>query len=519
MWTSRLVILALVAALAGLFFSTVSTYDAVVHLDRQVHGIHCSYLGLGSTDASGTSGCHATLMSPYSSILRHSIWGGTPIALPAMSVFSFIAFWSLWLLFTGRHLETRAVGFLWAATALPVLSSAVMGYLALVTLDAVCKLCIGIYISSVVACAATTAGYFLARRHSSGPPSGVPKQLSWRLLAAAFGGGVLFVALPVAVYGVVAPDFSHYIGNCGALSVPRSSRTVLVDLPSGGRGDVEVIELLDPLCGACNVFARRFSAMPESRQVSLRVLLFPLDKACNWMVDETIHPGSCTVSEAVLCAGDQAEEVLGWAFEEQTQLLQAARQDPTSVQRRVLQRFPALGACLGGAEVQARLNKSLRWVVKNRLQVLTPQIFVAGMRLCNEDTDLGLEYALSRLISQARARLHQRVSDETSAPDIPVPEKPTGRPTRALPAPRPAAVGAAAVAKGDMSASRGSTATGLPRGDARSQPAPQVEPPPAPTPRDEPPQEPPPAPGAEPDRAREGKPAIPRAAPSPKEAP
>jgi pimeloyl-ACP methyl ester carboxylesterase len=38
------------SALAGLFFSAFSTYDFAQHLDRQVHGLHCSFIpGLAST--------------------------------------------------------------------------------------------------------------------------------------------------------------------------------------------------------------------------------------------------------------------------------------------------------------------------------------------------------------------------------------------------------------------------------------------------------------------------------------
>ncbi|MFO0002032.1 MAG: hypothetical protein ACK559_12955, partial [bacterium] len=47
----------LVGAAAGLLFSAVSTYDFAQHLDRQVHGLHCSFVpGLGTPDATGTSG-------------------------------------------------------------------------------------------------------------------------------------------------------------------------------------------------------------------------------------------------------------------------------------------------------------------------------------------------------------------------------------------------------------------------------------------------------------------------------
>ncbi len=82
-----------VFALAGVVFAGVSSYDFIAHLDRQVHAITCSIVpGLSAKDASGTSGCHAVLMSPYSSVLRELTWGGIPIALPALGVFLFLLF-------------------------------------------------------------------------------------------------------------------------------------------------------------------------------------------------------------------------------------------------------------------------------------------------------------------------------------------------------------------------------------------------------------------------------------------
>ena len=54
---------------------------------------------------------------------------------------------------------------------------------------------------------------------------------------------------------------------------------------------------------------------------------------------------------------------------------------------------------MGSPKVRARLNKSLRWAVSNRLQVMTPQLFVEGMKLCDEDLDLGLDWSLGRLLT------------------------------------------------------------------------------------------------------------------------
>src|SRR5690606_11548180 len=85
------IIVAALAAVAGLSFAAVSTNDFVQHLDRQVHGLHCSFLpGLAAADTSGETGCHVTLMSPYSSVARDAVWGGIPISLPAMAVFAFL---------------------------------------------------------------------------------------------------------------------------------------------------------------------------------------------------------------------------------------------------------------------------------------------------------------------------------------------------------------------------------------------------------------------------------------------
>ena len=40
----------------------------------------------------------------------------------------------------------------------------------------------------------------------------------------------------------------------------------------------------------------------------------------------------------------------------------------------------------------------MRWAVANQLPVMMPQVFVDGVKLCDEDTDLGLDYALKRLL-------------------------------------------------------------------------------------------------------------------------
>jgi uncharacterized membrane protein len=424
-------VLALVGALLGFLFAGVSTYDFEQHLDRQVHSVHCSFVpGIGDDDEGG-SDCEVTLMSPYSSVLRTSVWGGVPISLAAMGVFAFLLFFGVDLLVARRQRDSRATGFFALATLLPAGTSVVMGYIALSELDAACKLCIGIYVSSALVVSGAVGLWIRARGSSVGSgidlaepewaddeaeadedveldasefeawgtPSPDGKPVSYGMLAAMFGLGVVFVVVPVAAYFVSAPDHSRFIGTCGGYE-SQPDPELLVEM--GPQSGVPTLEVFDPLCPACRGFEEHVATTSVHDKLARKAILFPLDSECNWMLDRSVHPGACAVSEAVLCA-DDADAVIEWAFTHQEDIgAQAADASDASdrVRDLVLREFPHLDTCLGSPKVRAKLNRSLRWAVDNELKVLTPQIYVDGVRLCDEDVDLGLEFALSRMIER-----------------------------------------------------------------------------------------------------------------------
>jgi uncharacterized membrane protein len=226
--------------------------------------------------------------------------------------------------------------------------------------------------------------------------------VTWGYLVAASALGVAFVLIPVFAYATLAPDHSRYIGTCGSLVEDKDTYQVMVPL-GGSRGGVKTIEVLDPLCPACRAFEDRLEASGLGDELDRTAILFPLDSECNWMVDDRVHAGACAISEAVLCAGDRAAAVVEWAFAEQDQIRAAAASSGDAARAMARARFPELARCVGSAAVKQRLNKSLRWAVTNKLAVLTPQIFVDGVKLCDEDTDLGLEYQLRRMLDRARA--------------------------------------------------------------------------------------------------------------------
>lgn len=397
-------ILGLVGSLLGMVFSAFSTYDFVAHLDRQVHGLHCSFLpGVAAADASGTSGCHLTMMSPYSSVLRASLWGGIPIALPALSVFAFLLAWGLLVVLTRREDDPRATGFWAAAAGLPVLASLAMAIVSYTEIGAFCKLCIGIYVASGLTFLGALITYLKARGGAPPAKKGALRAgLSRGALAMAFAIGCLFVGSSTLAYALSAPDFTRYAGACGKLEKPDDPQKTLITLQRAG-GSPALLEVIDPLCPACRAFEQRLTRLPSSHTAERKLLLFPLDNSCNWMVDRALHPGACAISEALLCAGDAAGSVLAWAFENQEALIAAERAKKGSAEKRALAQFPALAGCIGSSKVRARLNRSLRFAVDNHLPVLTPQLYVDGTRLCDADTDLGLDYMLTRLTDR-RAR-------------------------------------------------------------------------------------------------------------------
>jgi protein-disulfide isomerase len=163
-------------------------------------------------------------------------------------------------------------------------------------------------------------------------------------------------------------------------------------------GGAPAVEVFDPLCPSCRAFETRLVSSGMDAELHRTALLFPLDNECNWMLTEKKHPGACAISEAVLCAGDKARDVIDWAFSQQDAIKAAAAASGDRAREMAKQRFPELAQCIGSPVARSRLNKSLRWAVRNQIAVLTPQLYVDGVKLCDEDTDLGLDFMLTRMI-------------------------------------------------------------------------------------------------------------------------
>lgn len=386
-------------AVLGAAFAAVSSYDYILHLDRQVHAVNCSFIpGVGKLDETGASGCYAVMMSPYSSVLRDATWGGIPIALPGFAVFAYLLFIALYLLIASDAYDRHAARYLVAATLLPVGTSIWYYYIAAYKVGAVCKLCVGIYAASAGVLLFAVLGHLAVRGTRTGDDA-VP----WGRYALHLAEGLLFVAVPLLLYLQAKPALADAQMQCGTLMSPEDKYGIMVrvnPVPGGRRA----IEVIDPLCPACAAFAERLTYTDHLKKLDIAGVLFPLDRECNWMIPQTMHPGACAIAEALLCAKDaRAKDVLAWAYGKNEEIRTRTQGDPQYAYTAVKQAFPELAGCVGAPEVKSRLNKALRWSVANALPVVTPQLYVDGRRLCEEDTDLGLEFALGRLTSAPAA--------------------------------------------------------------------------------------------------------------------
>jgi uncharacterized membrane protein len=396
-----------IAALLGLVFAAYSTYDYALHLDRQIHAVHCSFVPGAPVAEDGENACKAALFSPYSAIFRGAYWGGIPISLFAVGSFAFFSGFGVYLALARARAPRYAWLFLGITGFVPVLASLVMFTISATKLGTFCKLCVGIYVAS--AALAVAAG--MALKHfrrsgltlSAGPaPDGskridLPHGESPRLLA------VWLVALgfaafsPAVVYAASMPDYRERLTSCGTLTVKTESHGALVKIPTL-RPSQPVLLFEDPLCPTCKSFHQRLGVEGALEQLDITLALFPLDTECNWMLDRPLHPGACMLSRAVLCAGANARGALEWAFDNQDDLREAGKSGPQALKKKIEARFgPELVACVDDRRTAIKLNQHLHFASQNRIPVSTPQMFLGDKRICEEDTDLGLRYTLSEL--------------------------------------------------------------------------------------------------------------------------
>ena len=397
-------IVALLGASLGLVFASYSTLDYVAHLDRQVHDIHCSIVPGAAAEAALESGCRTALYSPYAALLKDRVWGGVPISLFGVGTFAFFVAFCLYIVVGGSRVPRRASSFLAATAATPLVASIVMATISAVKLGTFCQTCIGIYGASAVLAFGGGAAWMLDRKRTEqavaqmpgeGIVQGRPLGPAWLTSLWLFGLGV-FTLGPAIVYLESVPSYEKHVSSCGELEESEKANDKLLHLGGGSHAATMVV---DPLCPTCKAFHQRLVSDGVLQQLDTTLVLFPLDSACNWNLTTPLHPGACLVARAVICGEDRALDVLDWAYEQQDELARAAKtkDGEATVRKMIDARWSKLAKCLDGKASKLRLDDHLRYAVDHQLPLSTPQLFVGDKRLCDEDLDIGLPYALGQL--------------------------------------------------------------------------------------------------------------------------
>lgn len=438
-------ILGVVGSAMGIFFAGFSTHDYALHLDRQLHNTHCSFIP-GLTDATaGANPCTAAMYSPYSALFRDKYWGGVPISLFAVGAYAFFMAFAVYLLTARNAGSKRAWQAYGVATISPFIASVVMFSITLTHLDGFCKLCVGLYTSSIVllvsgvlallrsggrpVLSATDtvpdAAPLGARQQGADgfpanvkPPPGypepayavpAPKEIdpssliptgSFVVFPVVFAVLGLFAAAPALAYVGALPDYRPMLVGCGKIPQPTEKHNALLKIPTT-RAKQPAILVIDPLCPTCKAFHDRLLTEDIFEKLDVTVAVFPLDSDCNWMLDRPLHPGACVLAKAVLCGGNRARDVLEWSYANQTELTSAGKAGKELVRAQVRSKFPEIDACIDSKETKQRLDHILHWAVDNKIAVSTPQLYLNDLRVCDEDTDLGLRFTLGQLAPDA----------------------------------------------------------------------------------------------------------------------
>lgn len=450
-------VLGILSSLLGAVFAALSTSDYAAHLDRQLHDTHCSFIpGLDTPTADNP--CEAAMYSPYSAVLKSTFWGGVPISLFGLGAFAFFLAFSIYLVMARADASKRfRLGF-FLCTVGPLVASIVMFVLSLTKLGALCKLCVGIYLASLGLFVSGMLAVMGGRKtfgiaadapgpkpptsadadatvvdptpwHQSGkntrtsakstasdllrPAEADPKRGVTRAVEPPTGSALaviglpallgLSVALPGLVYATALPNYEPKVKSCGTLEVATEKHDALVKIPTKNPKATAVF-FEDPLCPTCKAFHERLVGEGIYEQLDVTVAIFPLDSECNWMLSRPMHPGACVLARAFLC-GEKTNEsraILEWSYEHQEELTALGKESSDKVRAKVVGKFAGVDKCIDSAETKKRLDHVLQFAVANKLRISTPQLFLDGQRMCDEDTDLGLPYAMTVLAPKVK---------------------------------------------------------------------------------------------------------------------
>lgn len=384
------------AALSGLLLMQHHGEDSAVAAVNQVCG------------DGQTSGCESVARSAYSA------FAGFPLAAWGSVFYLSLLFLVLLASQAGNDDALAWAGRIacFAAAAALAIDVLLLGIQA-VEIKAFCKLCIATYaVNGGILWAAwparrskASAGRLLASAWALSTLASVGGVVGWNASlterAARRAGAILGAPVstsPASPEGAraevqrlkeILDDPVKYTEYLADKSAKEFDAAVVQDIdtrgvPFKGPADakIRVVEYSDFLCPACRAIAGAFKDfLPQSQgRISLSFKNYPLDKDCNDVIQQTIHPGACWVARGAICAAGQ-----GRFWEYHDQVFEAPpnkpqRGDVLKIAGRAGLDAGALATCLDAPGTDSQLKAQI--AEANRVGVHgTPTLFLNGKKL------------------------------------------------------------------------------------------------------------------------------------------
>ena len=319
----------------------------------------------------GTASCDAVLTSRWNTLLEIPlpVW-----AIAAFAVGAVLAVPGAFLGIAGGLADWLLLGLVSGSFGFAL----VMAGIAAFVLQAVCPLCISMYV--------VVLGWFVAVVPLAG---GLARASTTWLrrpaasraaivggLALALVGGTLWARAPSET--AVDPEFVEYYRG-----LPSADGSDLAeDGHAKGPDDapVTIVEFSDFQCPACRQAYLDLADLARSRgDVRIVFRHFPLDARCNERVSHGIHPQACLAASAAECAADQGRfwDYHDILFENQSAL---DRDAFFRFARELTLDIATFRACLDAPETLARIRRDVAQGSTHDVRS-TPTLFINGRRI------------------------------------------------------------------------------------------------------------------------------------------
>jgi protein-disulfide isomerase/uncharacterized membrane protein len=373
--------------------STASNYTPLKKTPIQLYLIAAiSVIGIGISIAltqhfydlrSGTAGfksycnvnemmnCDQVAASPFSELFLglplSSFGAGWFLAIFFTSILALNAYW--------RRESTRA---LFALTGFASLISIFYVWVMMAKLKTFCLLCLGVdaanWISFLLVLSLKPEGFSEHKLDAS----------KWKIFLSLTG-----FSLFAGVLGLRSLEGVSYksadiqeLTNTVLNSAPVSVRTG-EEFPSMGPKDapITIVEFSDFQCPYCRVGALTVNAVMKRFPGKVRVVFrnFPLDQACNPLVQHTPHPVACEAARASICAHRQGkfEPVYEAFFDQQSAF---SNTHPTEMAKKAGLNPDQLQSCMSSSDSGIAITKDIE---EGKLLGInsTPTFFINGHKM------------------------------------------------------------------------------------------------------------------------------------------